>query len=1027
MKTIYQPYIDLTAQTKNRLERNGYIIEFWSRFDPNQMNINGTPTVTLKNIVNIPNTTSNLNNSTQVSRVETIHNIEDGIATASITLFVKNENDFFSSASDQSPDAKQYNNNNSMQQNLPTNKNEDILFSFIISNRKIGLNDTVHVTLIKEVSGLNSNSEIQSKKVFRGFIKNIRRRSATAGFYIDIVCQDFSKFFQELGWNVGISYPFLGLGLSFLNGFYIMKEIVNYQNFVNAKAPISLLGFNITSSNNFLSNFTNNFTGVGIANYMGVSLFSFPSNILNTNNVMDPKTMLGQALTVEKEKVLGALETIYGTAVNSPNSQNLDQVFLSESSTQAKAAGLLKEFYDISKEDIAVITEFENIFSNNPALLNSYFFDILNDIYWKNFEPRNEILWSLATRIASWSMREVFFEVDPHYSLNSSIYSDKNKSGQPFEPSHGLLHYRIKRWILPPTPDNYIHENELISDNLNESSKDIYTAGYMFGNLTSKNLNQVLQIYSASSLKNALLYNVEIEDKRIIERFGFRFYNKSDEKGGLISALKLNVLAKIDQSLRNIMRGTIRITGRPQFNQAGFTVRIAPNFIKKDYYVLQVRHAWSINDGYITELELAYGRHQGNYPISNMTIGANNNFPLATNENLQKNLNIIKKSSNIKNCEIYDIQTGGSSNSHYEINLCWLAYAIIMAVTECCRNGGALNTSNIYWQQSSTQPCICSISSSQQIVGVNFNNTNNYIYQDPTNNTSNYIEFGAVSGGLNTINSYMTTLNSLASTYNIPVTLLCGILGAENSSSNTTISSTHAVGYFQIEPETAAAFVNSCIGNSDSSPSAACITALENPSINLIAGTKFLASLYSEYDGNIDSVIAAYGGFTKNSQTGLYYSDFYEYKAKYTFTNTLCSFSQTSNFSQIDEPNSNIKRYGPFQINPENSSKATFSTSTAQLENFNNNIIYGVNFLKKVLQKTKNFYSYSHTSYNISNRTNLIALSMLLNSIIKFAAYLFIYDYDAENILNSTSLSSNITNTLNNVVRYYSQAKYAKS
>ncbi|MDO8742506.1 MAG: lytic transglycosylase domain-containing protein [bacterium] len=123
----------------------------------------------------------------------------------------------------------------------------------------------------------------------------------------------------------------------------------------------------------------------------------------------------------------------------------------------------------------------------------------------------------------------------------------------------------------------------------------------------------------------------------------------------------------------------------------------------------------------------------------------------------------------------------------------------------------------------------------------------------------------AVTAAAESANNYRSQVCAAAAQQNIndQCNQLLGILGVESNGNRLARSSAGAIGLMQIMPTTAATVgVTACSGSSNTSPSAACVSALQDSATNINAGVRLYASNYRNrnVNGDVSNVIAAYNG-----------------------------------------------------------------------------------------------------------------------------------------------------------------------
>lgn len=98
---------------------------------------------------------------------------------------------------------------------------------------------------------------------------------------------------------------------------------------------------------------------------------------------------------------------------------------------------------------------------------------------------------------------------------------------------------------------------------------------------------------------------------------------------------------------------------------------------------------------------------------------------------------------------------------------------------------------------------------------------------------------------------------------------LLGMLGVESGGNRMARSGAGAVGLMQLIPTTAAQMgVTACQGSSNTSPSAACVSALQDPATNIRAGVRLYAQNYQRYNGDVSNATAAYNAGSGSGNNG---------------------------------------------------------------------------------------------------------------------------------------------------------------
>jgi soluble lytic murein transglycosylase-like protein len=120
---------------------------------------------------------------------------------------------------------------------------------------------------------------------------------------------------------------------------------------------------------------------------------------------------------------------------------------------------------------------------------------------------------------------------------------------------------------------------------------------------------------------------------------------------------------------------------------------------------------------------------------------------------------------------------------------------------------------------------------------------------------------GAITTAALNANKYQTQVCNAAAQDGISgeCSQLLGILGVESDGNPNAHSGAGAYGLMQMLPETAANNgVPACAGSSNSSPSSACVAALENPTTNIDSAVSYYASLYNHFGGDETNATAAF-------------------------------------------------------------------------------------------------------------------------------------------------------------------------
>ena len=123
----------------------------------------------------------------------------------------------------------------------------------------------------------------------------------------------------------------------------------------------------------------------------------------------------------------------------------------------------------------------------------------------------------------------------------------------------------------------------------------------------------------------------------------------------------------------------------------------------------------------------------------------------------------------------------------------------------------------------------------------------------------------AIVSAARSANNYRSQVCAAAAQQNVDdqCSQLLGILGVESNGNRLARSGVGAIGLMQLMPTTAATVgVTACSGSSNTSPSTACVTALQDPTTNINAGVRLYASNYrnKNVNGDASNATAAYNG-----------------------------------------------------------------------------------------------------------------------------------------------------------------------
>ncbi len=129
---------------------------------------------------------------------------------------------------------------------------------------------------------------------------------------------------------------------------------------------------------------------------------------------------------------------------------------------------------------------------------------------------------------------------------------------------------------------------------------------------------------------------------------------------------------------------------------------------------------------------------------------------------------------------------------------------------------------------------------------------------------------GAIVSAARSANAYRSQVCAAAAQQGVgdQCNRVLGILGVESNGNSLARSSVGAIGLMQIMPTTAATLgVAECAGSSNVSPSAACVSALQNPDTNINAGVRLYAQNYRRYRDPLNATAAYNGGAGTASNT----------------------------------------------------------------------------------------------------------------------------------------------------------------
>ena len=103
------------------------------------------------------------------------------------------------------------------------------------------------------------------------------------------------------------------------------------------------------------------------------------------------------------------------------------------------------------------------------------------------------------------------------------------------------------------------------------------------------------------------------------------------------------------------------------------------------------------------------------------------------------------------------------------------------------------------------------------------------------------------------VSDYSSLIQQASVTYGVPASLISAVIQNESSGNPNALSSTGAMGLMQLEPNTAAS-----LG----------VTNAFDPAQNIDAGTAYLASLLSQYGGDVPTALEAYNWGPGNVASG---------------------------------------------------------------------------------------------------------------------------------------------------------------
>ena len=271
----------------------------------------------------------------------------------------------------------------------------------------------------------------------------------------------------------------------------------------------------------------------------------------------------------------------------------------------------------------------QNIWIATDLYLEKSLVTIEHQQIWKT-------IWDLAQR----SMREVYFDFAPKIDKDATYLfktqnllqaTDKSidiHTAHDIHPNVGIVKYRLSPCFIPYNDnkgksvngDKFekffqhrfydIHEEQIISTTSQETEEGVFTTVFGF----PQSLNAAIvqdDVIKIAAGQNRGFITTQSLDPRIEERLGYRFMTDHDQKIHLGPLMYLASYVLLHKSQMSMFAEQVIIPGNP-YVQAGSIVRLYDRNI--DYYCTHVTHNWSLDSGYTTSLNLAFGHTTGQAP-----------------------------------------------------------------------------------------------------------------------------------------------------------------------------------------------------------------------------------------------------------------------------------------------------------------------------------------------------------------------------------------------------------------------------